>query len=96
MIAYIELPLRGTYTVNGHDILVIGLAYSNRRGPVTGPELRNGDVRVIFVDQDGSMGQATLSEVNINWRFDDKRRKWIDVDTGDDLGSDDDNGESTD
>lgn len=84
MIAYIDLPLRGTNTVNGHDILVIGL-YADGAPAHTG---------VIYIDQDGSMGQAQLSEVNINWRFDDNRRKWLDVDTGEDMGESDDGEQS--
>ena len=81
MIAYIDMPLRGTYTVNGHDILVVALYYDG------------GSAGAVFVDQDGSMGQARLSDLSINWRYDDRRHKWVDVDTGADLGEDDDDGD---
>lgn len=81
MIAYIDLPLRGTYKVNGHDVLVVAMYYDA------------GSVGVVFVDQDGSMGQSSLFEININWRFNDRTRKWMDVDTGEELGGD---GDSTD
>lgn len=88
MIAYIDLPLRGTYTVNGHDILVVAMA--------TSPVRVNGrpQVFVVFIDEDGSMGQAELSEVNINWRFDNNHHKWVDVDTGEDLGDVENDGDS--
>lgn len=78
MITYIELPLRGTWTVNGHDILVVAFYYEH------------GLVGCVFVDEDGSMGQTALSDVNINWRYDNNRHKWVDVDTGEDLGDTDD------
>jgi hypothetical protein len=84
MIAYIDLPLRGTYTVNGHDVLIVAMYFEH------------GLAGCVFVDQDGSMGQGSLADFNINWRFSDKRRKWLDVDTGEELGSDDDDGDSTD
>lgn len=81
MIAYMELPLSGTHTVDGHDILVIALAVVD-----------NQNVICVYVDQDGSMGRCSLADVNVNWRFDDNRRKWVDVDTGEDLEASDGNG----
>lgn len=80
MITYLELPLSGTYKVNGHDVLLVGLY------------MEQGQAGCVYVDQDGSMGQAQLSDIVVNWRFDDNRRKWIDVDTGDDLESGDGDG----
>lgn len=89
MITYIDLPLRGTYTVNGHDVLVIALVVKRMEAGAASDDY----IGVVFVDQDGSMGEALPSEININWRFDDRRRKWVDVDTGEDL---DDDGEGSD
>jgi hypothetical protein len=82
-----DLPIKGNYTVNGHDILVVGLVAGS---PVDG----HPKISVVFVDQDGSMGQCALSEVNVNWRFNDRSRRWIDVDTGDDLEGDSGDGEN--
>lgn len=79
LIAYVNEPLRGTNKLNGHDILVIGFYVRGSLGAV--PHL-------IYVDQDGSMGESELSEVNINWRFDDRSHKWLEVDTGEELGDD--------
>lgn len=81
MIATIDLPLRGTNTVNGHDVLVIALALARQEVGNTADE----NFRVVYVDQDGSMGQARLDEININWRFNDRTRKWVDVDTGEEI-----------
>lgn len=81
MIAYIDLPLRGTNITNGHDILVVALVLPT-------PNLSSAQAHVIYIDQDGSLGEASISEVNINWRFDDRRRRWVDVDTGEELDDD--------
>lgn len=73
MITYIEAPLRGVHSVSGHDILVVAFF------------LVADYPRLIYVADDGSMGTAEIGEVNINWRFDDRDRKWLEVDTGEEL-----------
>jgi hypothetical protein len=83
LIAYLELPIPGIYTVNGHDVLIVAIVAGT-------PNDGDPQISVVYVDQDGSMGQARLSEINVNWRYDDDRHKWIDVNTGEDLESDDD------
>lgn len=85
MIAYVNEPLRGTNNLNGHDILVVGFYV-----PVSslGAVSMTATPRLIYVDQDGSMGESDLSDVNINWRFDDRSHKWLEVDTGEELGVD--------
>lgn len=90
MIAIVDLPLRGTNTITGHDVLVIALALARQEVGNTAAE----NFLVVYVDQDGSLGQARLDEVNINWRFNDRTRKWVDVDTGEEIEEAD--GQSTD
>ena len=85
MITYLDAPLRGTNTIDGHDILVVALV----AGPVTNDHPR---ISAVYIDQDGSMSQVPMSEVNVNWRFDDRKHRWVDVDTGEDLEQDDDDG----
>lgn len=81
MIAIIDLPLRATHKLDGHDVLLIGIATRTTRVGETSSE----SFAAICVDQDGDVVVTPLEEVNVNWRFDDKRRKWLDVDTGEDL-----------
>ena len=74
MIAYIDLPLRGQSTVTGHEVLIVALY-----------EAKTGGLFLVCIDEDGAMEQAHLSEVKVNWRFDNNRRLWLDVDTGEEL-----------
>lgn len=84
-IVYMDLPLRGTNIQNGHDILVIALVV-----PVSsvGEVSQSAAPQAIYVDQDGSMGQTEITDVNVNWRYNDNTRQWLDVDTGEELGDD--------
>lgn len=89
MIAIIDLPLRGTNKLDGHDVMVIGFFVEGTR---VGEVVHGGPPRVLYIDQDGDLMEANLSEININWRFDDKIRRFVDVDTGEELGGTDDDG----
>ena len=91
MIATIELPLRATNTITGHDVLVIAVYVPIEQ---VGQVSHSKTPRVIYVTDDGSLGEAEIGEVNINWRFNEKTRRWVDVDTGEDLETNDD-GESS-
>lgn len=82
MITYISEPLRATHSVTGHDVLIIALFVPIQ---VIGTVSATQTPRVVYVTDDGAMGQAEIGELNINWRFDDRERKWLDVDTGEDL-----------
>lgn len=88
MITYIDLPLRGENVVTGHDVLVIAFYLPAHSGTSVG------EPHLIYVNDDGRLGTAALADITINWRFDDRTRKWIDVDTGEDMEEDD--GESQD
>lgn len=92
MITYLEAPLRANYTVNGHEVLIVAFYlpfYASTVGSSTSDA-----PKAIIVADDGFMGTAAVAELNVNWRFNDRTRRWLDVDTGDELGSDDDDGGS--
>ena len=60
---------------------MIGLGYDQR------------STFVIYIDDDGSLGQGHLSDFKVNWRFDENSRRWLNVDTGEELESEDGNSE---
>lgn len=52
-----------THKGTGHDLLLVGV---------------NGEAALI-IDEDGTISWADLGDININLRFENRTRKWIDV-----------------
>jgi len=68
-VAVVDPAFRATSIHTGHELLVIAITQD--------PQLGLG---LLCIDEDGSLGSYLLPDINMNWRYDNRKHKWVAAD----------------
>ena len=67
-VAVVDPAFRATSTVTGRELLVVAITQDP-----------NG-LGLLCIDEDGTLASHRLTDINMNWRYDNRKHKWVAAD----------------
>lgn len=67
-IAYVDQPFRAVSKTSNVELLVIAFI-----------EHQQTSLSALCIDEEGNLVQLNIENINMSWRFDNRKQKWIDA-----------------